>query len=98
MKRLISLLAFAVVLSFGMATLSYAAGKVAAPGSKTVKGDLLKIEGEFYTVHDLAGHEVPVHVDKTTKLEGAFKAGDKVKVHVTDKGHALSVMHITAAQ
>ena len=57
-----------------------------AAGSKIVEGDVLKIEGEFYTVHDTAGHEVRLHVDKTTHLEGAFKAGDKVEAHVTDTG------------
>jgi hypothetical protein len=52
------------------------------------------MEGEFYTVHDTAGHEVRLHVDKTTKLDGAFKTGDKVEVQVRDKGHALSMKHV----
>jgi hypothetical protein len=59
---------------------------------------VLKIEGEFYTVHDTAGHEVRVHVDKTTKLDGRFKTGDKGVVEVTVKGHALSMKHVTAAK
>jgi hypothetical protein len=42
---------------------------------------------EFYTVHDTAGHEVRLHVDKTRHLEGPFKAGDKVEAYVTHKGH-----------
>ena len=88
MKRRIALLAFALISSIGIATLSYAAG------SKIVEGDVLKIEGEFYTVHDTAGHEVRLHVDKTTHLEGAFKAGDKVEAYVTDTGHARSLYHI----
>ena len=91
MKRNIALFVFALIGSIGIATLSYAAG------SKIVEGDVLKIEGEFYTVHDTAGHEVRLHVDKTTQLEGTFKVGDKVEAHVTDKGHARSIMHLTAA-
>jgi ribosomal protein S1 len=75
-----------------------AGGKIATPGSKIVEGDVLKIEGEFYTVHDTAGHEVRLHVDKTTHLEGTFKAGDKVEVYATDKGHARSMSHITHIQ
>jgi hypothetical protein len=70
MKKLIGLLVFAVILSFGMVTLTYAAGEMAAPGSQTVKGELLKIEGEFYVVKDTADKEVRLHVDKTSKLEG----------------------------
>jgi ribosomal protein S1 len=73
-------------------------GGMAALGPQTVKGDVLKMEGDFYTVHDTAGHEVRVHVDKTTKLDSAFKTGDKVEVQVTDKGHALSMKHVNAAK
>ena len=83
---------FALISTIGIATLSYAAG------SKLVEGDILKIEGESYTVHDTAGHDVRLHVDKTTHLEGGvFKVGDKVEAHVTDKGHARSIIHLTAA-
>ena len=92
MKSLIALLMFTLISSIGLATLAYAAS------SKLVEGDVLKIEGEYYTVHDTAGHEVRLHVDKTTHLEGdTFKAGDKVEAHVTDKGHARSIIHLTAA-
>ncbi|MGH7184144.1 MAG: hypothetical protein ACREJN_19520 [Nitrospiraceae bacterium] len=73
-------------------------GKMAAPGSKIIEGDLLKIEGEFYTVHDTAGHEVRLHVDTTTQLEGAFKSGDKVEAYVTGTGHARSMYHIKHLQ
>ena len=92
MKRLIAPLVFTLISSIAMATLSYAAG------SKIVEGDLLKIEGEFYTVHDTAGHEVRLHVDKTTHLEGVFKAGDKVEAYVTATGHARSMYHIKHIQ
>jgi hypothetical protein len=95
MKKLIGLFVFAMALSAGMVTLSYAAGDMAEPGSKTINGDLLKIEGEFYTVHDKSGHEVRLHVDKTTKLDGMpFIAGEKVEVQATDKNHALSIRHV----
>jgi hypothetical protein len=95
MKKLIGLFVFTMALSAGMVTLSYAAGDMAEPGSKTINGDLLKIEGEFYTVHDKSGHEVRLHVDKTTKLDGMpFIAGEKVEVQATDKNHAVSMRHV----
>ena len=95
MKKLIGLFVFAVILSAGMASLSYAADDMAAPNTQRVTGDLLKIEGEFYTVHDKSGHEVRLHVDKTTKLEGGpFKTGDKLEVEATEKNHAVSVRHV----
>ena len=63
-------------------------------------GDLLKIDGEFYMVKDLrdAGKEVRLHVDKTTTLEGTFKAGDKVEAKATEKDHALSMKHAPSAR
>lgn len=91
MKSLIGLIVFAVILSAGMTTLTYAADEMIAPGPQSFKGDLLKIEGEFYTVHDITGKEFRLHVDKTTKLGAAIKTGDKVEAQVTDKSHALSM-------
>ncbi len=91
MKKLFALIALAVILGFGMATLTYAAGEMAAPGFQSITGDLLKIEGEFYVVKDATGREVRLHVDKNTKLEGPVKTGDKIEAQATEKGHAVSV-------
>ena len=72
-----------------------AAGKLETAGSKVVEGDILKLDGEFYTVHDMAAHEVRLHVNKTTHLEGdAFKVGDKVEAYATDKGHVRYLYHL----
>lgn len=101
MKTLLGLLGFAAMLAIGMTSLTYAAepmtGGMAAPGSQIVKGDLLKIDGEFYVVKDASGKEVRLHVDKTSKLEGAFKAGDKIEAQASEKGHALSIKPAAAA-
>ncbi len=58
MKKLIGSFAFALVLGLGMASLSIAAGDMAAPSTQTVKGDLLRIDGEFYVVKDMTGQEI----------------------------------------
>ena len=97
MKRLIGLLAFAAILSVGMVPLTYAAEQTAAPGSQAIKGDLLRIDGEFYVVKDTSGKEVRLHVDGTSQLEGTFKAGDKIEAQASDKGHALSIKPAGAA-
>lgn len=103
MNRFMGVFGLAAILAVGMAPLTFAAGEtalpeamaapgeMAAPGSKAVKGDLLKIEGEFYIVKDTAGKEVRMHVDKTSKLDGTFKAGDKIEAQASDTGHALWV-------
>ena len=103
MTRLIGLLGFAAILSVGMASLTYAAepmaapGEMASPGSQAIKGDLLRIDGEFYVVKDTSGKEVRLHVDTTSRLEGTFKAGDKIEAQASDKGHALSIRPAGAA-
>ena len=90
MNKVVVPFMFAMVLGFGMASLSLAAGDMANPSTQTVKGDLLKIDGEYYVVKDMAGKEVRLHVDKTSQLDGIFKAGDKIEAQTTDKGHASS--------
>ena len=94
MKKLIDLFVFALVLSVGVASLSYAAGDMTAPSTQTVIGDLLKVDGEFYVVKDMAGKEIRLHADKTTTLDGAIKAGDKVEAQATEKNHAVSIRHV----
>lgn len=94
MKKLTGLFVIAMILSVGMATLSCATADKAASGSQTVKGDLLKIEGEFYVVQSMSGKENRLHVDKTTMLDGAMKVGDKVEAQATEKYHAVSIRHI----
>jgi hypothetical protein len=94
MKKLISPFILAVIIGVGMASYSYAAGDVAAPSTQTVNGDLLKIDGEFYVVKDMAGKEIRLHVDKTTAVDGAIKVGDKVEAQATEKNHAASIRHV----
>jgi len=91
MKMLIGPFVIAMILSVGLATSSYAATDMTTPGLQTVTGDVLKIEGDYYVVKDTAGKEIRMHVDKTTELEGSFKAGDKIEAQVTEKGHALTI-------
>ena len=93
MKMLITALTSTLLLSIWLPSLCSAAG------SKLIEGDVLNINGEYYTVHDKAGHEVRLHVDKTTHLEGGeFKVGDKVEAYVTDQGHARYMYHIKHLQ
>jgi hypothetical protein len=56
----------------------------------TVKGTLMKIDGEYYWIKDNDGKEVKIHVDKSTKLDKVVE-GDKVKAYITDKGHTTTL-------
>jgi hypothetical protein len=56
----------------------------------TVKGTLMKLEGEYYWIKDTDGKETKIHVDKSTKLDKVV-VGDKVKAYITDKGHTTTL-------
>ena len=56
----------------------------------TVKGTLMRIDGEYFFVKDNDGKEIKLHVDKSTKLDKVV-VGDKVKVYKTDQGHVTTL-------
>lgn len=103
MKKLIVQFMFAMVIGVAMVSLSYTADLTESPTPKTIKGDLLKIDREFYVVKDRAGKEIRLHADKSTVLDGAIKVGDKVEVQATEPSrpyksgfldHAVSIKHV----
>ena len=56
----------------------------------TIKGTLMNIEGEYYSIKDNDGKEHKIHVDKSTKLD-SVRPGDMVKAYVTDQGHTTTL-------
>jgi hypothetical protein len=56
----------------------------------TIKGTLMKMDGESYSIKDTDGKESKIHVDKSTKLDKVV-VGDKVKAYITDRGHATTL-------
>ena len=71
-------------------------GKEATPTLKeritkdTVKGTLIRIDGENYWVRDTDGKEVKLHIDSSTKLDKVVR-GDRVKAYITDSGHTTTL-------
>jgi len=63
------------------------------PG-KTIKGEIVRVDGESYFVRQEDGKEVRMHVDTSTEKRSAQKGkpGDHVIAKVDDKGHALSFL------
>ena len=56
----------------------------------TVKGTLMRVDGEYYWVKDTDGKEIRLHVDASTKLDRVVK-GDRVKAYITDNGHTTTL-------
>jgi hypothetical protein len=71
----------------GAADKSGAMGTETASG-KALTGEVLRIEGENYTVKDASGKEVRLHVNNDTKKEGDIKVGDKIEAKFNPDGHA----------
>ncbi len=98
MKRILSVMAV-LMLGFGAGIAGAAnpmSDKEATPtlGERitkdTVKGTLMRVDGEYYWVKDTDGKEVKLHVDTSTKLDKVVK-GDRVKAYITDQGHTTTL-------
>lgn len=56
----------------------------------TIKGTLMNIDDEYYSIKDNDGKLHKIHVDKSTKVDRVV-AGDMVKAYVTDQGHTTTL-------
>jgi hypothetical protein len=89
-----------VTLSMGAPAVTLAAEKIgpSAPGTgagggfggadETHQGQVLKIEGDRYTMRDLAGNTVSFRVNEQTKIESTPQIGEKIEVIMTEGGQA----------
>jgi hypothetical protein len=66
-------------------------GSKADKEAKTITGELFRIEGGNYFVKVKDGKEVRMHTDKTTKMTGEIKKGDRIEAKVNHENHALSI-------
>ena len=66
-------------------------GSTSAKGAKTIKGELSRVEDGNYFVKAKDGKEVRLHTDKTTKMTGEIKKGDRIEAQVNTMNHALSI-------
>ena len=57
--------------------------------SRTIKGDVLRIEYADYFSKEKDGKEVRVHTDKTTQMMGQLKQGDRIEAEIVGENHAL---------
>ncbi len=64
-----------------------------APGtaSKTVKGELVRIEGRYYVLKDDQGKEMHLLVSPDTVAKGSFKTGDRIEVSASPIEHAMFI-------
>jgi hypothetical protein len=66
-------------------------GSTHAEDAKTITGELFRVEDGNYFVKVKDGKEVRLHTDKTTKMTGEIKKGDRIEAQVNEQNHALSI-------
>ena len=69
-----------------------AKGSNRADGAKTIKGTVLRVEGDNVFVKGQDGKEVRVHVDNTTQMGKDIERGEPIEAKVNDQHHALSIL------
>ena len=61
-------------------------------GGKTIKGEVLRIEGDLYFIKEQDGKEVRLYTDKTTQMARNIEPGYHIEAKVNDRNHALSIL------
>ena len=103
MKKLVLSIILTLIAGVGVGMVAWAddpmSKKEARPDLKerlfkdSVKGTLMKTEGESYWIKDDDGKETKIHVDMSTKMDKVI-VGDKVKAFLTEKGHATTLQRL----
>lgn len=60
-----------------------------------VKGELMRVEDDFYVVKDRTGREVRLQIDETTTLDPSIAEGDQVKARVSSDGRTIAILKST---
>ena len=89
-----------IVLSAALAAPAWAADRkspspmpaASASMAQNLKGQIVKIEKEFYVIKDGGGKEVRLRVNQETVLQSGLRVGDMVDAEVGANGHALTLL------
>lgn len=91
-SRFISVLAGGCLLCLGLSSCYTGPARDAAPAAtESIKGEVLRIEGQNYVVKREDGKEVSFHADSTTQKMGDISEGYKIEAEVNAQNHAVSM-------
>ena len=67
---------------------------ISSSPSETVRGRIMKVDGQNYVVQDRSGREIKLHVDSNTMMMDGTKLqeGDTITADVTAKGQATYII------
>lgn len=61
-------------------------------GSKTIKGEVLRVEGNDCFIKGQDGKEVQLHIDATTLKARNIEPGERFEAKVNDQNHVLAIL------
>ncbi|RPH78205.1 MAG: hypothetical protein EHM80_10815 [Nitrospiraceae bacterium] len=61
---------------------------------QTIKGEVLRVEGDTYFVKGQDGKEVRLRTDNTTQKSGMISRGDRIEANVNEQNLALSIRSV----
>ena len=65
--------------------------EIAVAGVRTLRGDVLHVESDYYLVRELDADVVRLHIDKKTQSAVTIKQGDRIEAKVNEQNRALSI-------
>ena len=63
-------------------------------GIETIKGEVLRVEGDYYFVERFDGKEVRLHIDQTTKMNSRIAQGDRIEAKVGEANEQIHVLSL----
>lgn len=90
----LTILTCTIVLAMAAAGSESLGQGLSASPSQTIRGQIIKVDGQTYVVQDASGKEVRLHVDSNTMMmDGTqLREGDTITADVTAKGQASYII------
>ena len=66
-------------------------------GIRTIKGEVLRVDGDTILLHRFNGQQAELQIEKTTKMSGVISRGNRIEAKVRDvdyQTHVLSVRQL----
>jgi hypothetical protein len=61
-------------------------------GGKTIKGEVLRVEGNDCFIKGQDGKEVRLHIDVTTIKGRNIEPGERIEAQVDDRNHVIAIL------
>jgi hypothetical protein len=65
--------------------------EVAVKGIRTIKGEVLHVESDYYLVRDFDADLLRLYVDKNTQKTDNIRQGERIEAKVNDQNYTLSI-------